>query len=124
MNESPAGRAGEIDHVVTGPPALDGTSAVIATPVVSERVDDEYEMFGTLRAALTVMLITNVDDPAELVAVTVWFVAAAVAVGVPEIWPVFELNDSPAGRAGETDHEAAGDPEFVGSSDAMAELTT
>jgi hypothetical protein len=71
LKASPAGRAGEIDQVETGPPEFDGTSAVIATPVVSERVDDEYEMFGALRAALTVMLITKVDDPAEFVAVTV-----------------------------------------------------
>jgi hypothetical protein len=47
-----------------------------------------------------------------------------VAVGVPEIWPVFELNESPAGRAGDTDHEAAGDPVLVGRSDAMAVFTT
>ena len=50
--------------------------------------------------------------------------AAAVADGVPEICPVFELNESPAGSAGDTAHDAAGEPVFVGSSDAIAVFTT
>jgi hypothetical protein len=51
-------------------------------------------------------------------------VADAVAVGVPEIWPVFELKESPEGRAGEIDHDAAGEPVFVGRRDAMGVFTT
>jgi hypothetical protein len=71
LKDNPAGRAGETDHVLTGPPEFEGTRAVMAAPVVSESEDEEYEMFGALSAALTVMLIVNVDGPAEFVAVTV-----------------------------------------------------
>ena len=48
----------------------------------------------------------------------------AVAVGVPEIWPVFELKERPAGRAGDTDQEVAVEPALVGSNDEIAVLTT
>ena len=51
--------------------------------------------------------------------------AAAVArVGVPEICPVFELNEIPAGSAGLTDHDVTGEPEFVGRRLVIAVPTT
>ena len=53
-----------------------------------------------------------VDVPPELVAVTVYDVAACVAVGVPLIRPVDELNDRPDGSAGEMEYDRAGPPEF------------
>ena len=36
------------------------------------------------------------------------------AVGVPEIAPVVESRERPAGREGETDHEVTGPPLAVG----------
>ena len=36
------------------------------------------------------------------------------AVGVPEIAPVVESRERPAGREGETDHEVTGPPLVVG----------
>ena len=81
-------------------------------------------MLGADSDAATVMLMTKVDEPALLVAVTVWFVAEAETVGVPEIWPVLLLKDTPAGNAGLTVHDVAGDPELVGSRLVMAVPTT
>ena len=68
--------------------------------------------------------MTNVEEPALLVAVTVWFAAVAAMVGVPEIWPVLLLNEMPAGSEGLTDHDVAGDPVFVGRRLVMAVPTT
>ena len=51
-----------------------------------------------------------VEVPPELVAVTVYDVDACVAVGVPLMRPVDELNDSPDGSAGEMVYDCAGPP--------------
>ena len=43
-----------------------------------------------------------------------------MAVGVPEIAPVEESSESPAGREGETDQEVTGPPLAVGVTVVMA----
>ena len=53
-----------------------------------------------------------VEVPPEFTAVMVCEVADWVAVGVPLTSPVEELNDSPAGSAGEMEYDAVGPPEL------------
>ena len=60
--------------------------------------------------------------PPELLAVTVYVAVEVITVGVPEIVPVDESNDKPAGNAGETDHEVTAPPEDVGVALVIAEL--
>ena len=38
-SDSPAGRDGETDHVVTGPPLVVGVTVVIAVPLVNVKED-------------------------------------------------------------------------------------
>ena len=52
--------------------------------------------------------------PPVLVAVTVYDADAVTAVGVPEIVPVEESKDRPAGSVGETDQVATVPPLVVG----------
>jgi hypothetical protein len=51
----------------------------------------------------TTILTTAVADPALFQAVTVKFVAAAVAVGAPEMIPEAASSTSPEGSAGDTE---------------------
>ena len=67
----PVGRAGLIDQPEAGPPTFVGISAAMATDCVKVTDAFGYEMSGAASDAVTVMLITNVSDPAEFVAVTV-----------------------------------------------------
>ena len=50
--------------------------------------------------SFTVITISKVVEPPELVAVTVYVVCVRIAVGVPEILPVEELKKSPVGNEG------------------------
>ena len=53
--------------------------------------------------SFTVTVKANVLEPAALMAVTVYWLAADVIDGVPEITPVPVLRDNPLGRGGETE---------------------
>ena len=64
--------------------------------------------------SLTWMVNVAVPLPPALVAVIVYDVDEETAVGVPPTAPVLLLNVSPAGSAGEIDHEATGPPLAVG----------
>ncbi len=70
-----------------------------------------------LPAAATTIVSVAVELPAALVAVTVYVADEDVAVGVPLIRPVAELNDNPAGSDGEIVQEFEVPPEFVGVSE-------
>ena len=59
--------------------------------------------------------------PPVLVAVTVYDADAVTAVGVPEIVPVEESKDRPAGSVGETDQETTVPPKAEGVADVIAE---
>jgi hypothetical protein len=59
--------------------------------------------------------------PPVLVAVTVYDADAVTAVGVPEIVPVEESKDRPAGSVGETDQETTEPPKAEGVADVIAE---
>ena len=67
------------------------------------------------------MVAVEVRDPL-FVAVIVYVVEELVAVGVPEIRPLLELIESPAGKAGEIDHDVAGPPVLVGDKLLIAEF--
>ena len=58
--------------------------------------------------------------PPELLAVTVYVALEEVVVGVPEMAPVEESSDSPAGREGETVQDVTGPPFAVGVTVVMA----
>ena len=67
----------------------------------------------TGNGSLTVMVTVAVSYPLELLALTVYAVCEESAVGVPEIAPVDEDNERPAGREGEIDQDVT-DPVTVG----------
>lgn len=60
-----------------------------------------YEIDGTL--ATTAKLMTVVTLPAAFVAVTVWFVAVLMRVGVPVMEPFCVLKERPIGNVPEID---------------------
>ena len=70
--------------------------------------------------SLTTMVRSAVVLPPVLVAVTVYVAEEVTAVGVPEIAPVEESNDRPAGSDGETDQEVTAPPLVVGVTVVMA----
>ncbi len=82
-------------------------------------LDGEIEISGKDTDACTVIEIAAELLPALLVPVIVYVVAEEDALGLPEIFPLDVLNDSPDGKVGEMLHEVAGDPEFEG---AMLEI--
>ena len=71
VNDKPAGRDGLIDQLDDGPPTFEGISGVMDTSCVNVKEAAEYAMSGRASASATVMLMTKVSLPAELVAVTV-----------------------------------------------------
>ena len=111
--ERPAGSEGETDQEVTVPPLEVGVTVVIAVPLVSVNefglnVRDEGAM------SLTTMVTSSVVLPPVLLAVMVYVAEEVTEDGVPEIAPVEESRESPAGSEGETDHEVTGPPLMVG----------
>ena len=109
----PLGRDGEIDHVMTVPPPVDGVTAVIAVPFVKVNGFPLYVMEdGATSLTTTVMVV--VPLPPVLVAVTVYVAEEVIAVGVPEISPFEVEKVRPAGRDGDIDHEVTAPPLAVG----------
>ena len=101
-NESPAGRDGETDQDVTGPPLADGVTVVMAVPLV------KVNEFGVNvkedgATSLTTMVTSAVVLPPVLVTVTVYVAEEVTAVGVPLISPVDVLSERPAGSEGDTE---------------------
>ena len=69
---------------------------------------------------MTTMVTSSVVLPPVLLAVTVYVADEVTAVGVPEIAPVDESSDRPAGNEGETDHVVMVPPLAVGVTVVMA----
>ena len=118
-SDSPAGREGETDQDVTGPPFAVGVTVVMAVPFVSVnelglKVSEEGA------TSLTTMVTSAVVLPPVLLAVTVYVAEEVMLVGVPLMAPVEESSDSPAGREGETDHEVTVPPLELGVTVVMA----
>jgi hypothetical protein len=59
-------------------------------------------------------VIATESLPPVLLAVTVYVADEVIAVGVPEISPVVESRERPAGRVGDTVHEVTAPPLDVG----------
>ena len=68
--DNPAGRDGETDQEVTGPPLEDGVTAVIAVPFVRVKEFGLYEIEDGA-TSLTSMVTVAVSLPPVLLAVTV-----------------------------------------------------
>jgi len=66
--------------------------------------------------SLTIMVTLAVSLPPVLLAVMVYEADDVMAVGVPEISPVEESRERPAGSDGETDHDVIVPPFAVGKS--------
>ena len=69
---------------------------------------------------MTTMVTSAVVLPPVLLAVMVYVAELVTAVGVPEMAPVEESRERPAGSEGETDHEVMGPPLAVGVTVVMA----
>ena len=69
---------------------------------------------------MTTMVTSAVVLPPVLLAVTVYVADDVMAVGVPEMAPVDESSESPAGSEGETDQPVIGPPLAVGVTVVMA----
>ena len=63
---------------------------------------------------MTTMVTVAVSLPPVLLAVTVYVAEEVTAEGVPEMAPVEESIERPAGRVGESDHEVTVPPLLVG----------
>ena len=118
-SERPAGSVGETDHEVMAPPLTVGVTVVMAVPLVSVNefglyVKDEGAISFTTNVKVVVSL------PPVLLAVTVYVAEEVTAEGVPEMAPVEESMERPAGRVGETDHEVTVPPLLVGVTVVMA----
>ena len=118
-SDSPAGREGETDQDVTGPPFAVGVTVVMAVPFVSVN-ELGLNVSEEGATSLTTMVTSAVVLPPVLLAVTVYVAEEVMLVGVPLIAPVEESIDSPAGREGETDHEVTVPPLELGVTVVMA----
>ena len=118
-SDSPAGREGETDQDVTGPPFAVGVTVVMAVPFVSVN-ELGLNVSEEGATSLTTMVTSAVVLPPVLLAVTVYVAEEVMLVGVPLIAPVEESIDSPAGREGETDQEVTVPPLELGVTVVMA----
>ena len=119
LRDSPAGKAGEIDHETTGPPLAVGVSGVMAVPFSAVK-ELGLNVMPDGAATSTSMVTVVVALPPVLLAVTVYVVDELTAVGVPEIAPVAVSKDRPAGSVGVIDQEMTVPPLDVGVAVVMA----
>ena len=117
--ERPAGSEGETDQPVTAPPLAEGVTVVMAESLVNV---NEFGLYVNEAGAisLTTMVTSAVVLPPVLLAVMVYVAELVTADGVPEMAPVEESRERPAGSEGETDHEVMGPPLAVGVTVVMA----
>ena len=113
MKESPAGKAGEIDHDATGPPLVVGVSGVMAVPFSAVK-ELGLNVMPDGAATSTSMVMVVVALPPVLVAVTVYAVDELSVLGVPEIAPVAVSKERPAESVGVMDQEMTAPPLEVG----------
>ena len=117
--ERPAGSEGETDQPVMAPPLAEGVTVVMAVSLVNV---NEFGLYVNEAGAisLTTMVTSAVVLPPVLLPVMVYVAELVTAVGVPEMAPVEESRERPAGSEGETDHEVMGPPLAVGVTVVMA----
>ena len=117
--ESPAGSEGETDQPVMAPPLAEGVTVVMAESLVNV---SEFGLYVNEAGAisLTTMVTSAVVLPPVLLAVMVYVAELVTADGVPEMAPVEESRERPAGSEGETDHEVMGPPLALGVTVVMA----
>ena len=118
-SERPAGKEGETDQEVMGPPLALGVTVVMAVPLVKVKLLGLY-VSAEGATSLTSMVTSAVVLPPVLLAVMVYVAELVTAVGVPEMAPVEESRERPAGSEGETDQEVMGPPLAVGVTVVMA----
>ena len=116
---NPAGREGETEYDVAVPPLLVGVTVVMAVSLVSVNELGLY-VKDDGATSLTTMVRSAVVLPPVLLAVTVYVAEEVTAVGVPEMAPVVESIERPAGNDGETDQEVTDPPLVVGVTVVMA----
>ena len=117
--ERPAGSEGETDQPVIAPPVAEGVTVVMAVPLVSV---NEFGLYVSAEGAtsLTSMVTSAVVLPPVLLAVMVYVAEEVTADGVPEMAPVEESRERPAGNDGETDQPVIAPPLAVGVTVVMA----
>ena len=117
--ERPAGSEGETDQPVMAPPLAEGVTVVMAESLVNV---NEFGLYVNEAGAisLTTMVTSAVVLPPVLLAVMVYVAELVTVDGVPEMAPVEESRERPAGREGDTDHEVMGPPLAVGVTVVMA----
>ena len=117
--ERPAGSEGETDQPVMAPPLAEGVTVVMAVSLVNV---NEFGLYVNEAGAisLTTMVTSAVVLPPVLLAVMVYVAELVTVDGVPEMAPVEESRERPAGSEGDTDHEVMGPPLAVGVTVVMA----
>ena len=105
---------------------VDGSVVVVVGPdvvVVGGIVVVEGADVVVVAAACTVKVMLKEEEPAPFVPVTAWVDGPPTTEGVPEIRPVADVNERPAGREGVTAHVLTGPPELDGTSADIDEPT-
>ena len=118
--ERPEGSDGETLHDTMLPPLFVAVTDVMAVPVTRFNVEGVNVMDGA--TSLTVKVMLNESEPAELLAQTVYVEAEATAVGVPQNVPLDVPKFKPAGRRPpSSSHVAISPPVLVGVTGEIAE---
>ena len=117
--ERPAGSEGETDQPVIAPPVAEGVTVVMAVPLVRVNESGLY-VSAEGATSLTSMVTSAVVLPPVLLAVMVYVAEEVTADGVPEMAPVEESRERPAGNDGETDQPVIAPPLAVGVTVVMA----
>ena len=68
---SPAGSAGLIDQLTTGPPAVVGVSSVMGTVALNEKLDAPYETCDGAMSSTAIETLPDVVVPPDTIALTV-----------------------------------------------------
>ena len=119
-SERPEGSDGETLQDTMLPPLFETLTDVMAVPVTRFNVEGVNVMDGA--TSLTVKVMLNESEPAELFAQTVYVEAEAIAVGVPQNVPLDVPKFKPAGRRPpSSSHVEISPPVLVGMTGEIAE---
>ena len=119
-SERPEGSDGETLHETMLPPLFVAVTDVMAVPVTRFNEEGVNVMDGA--TSLTVKVMLNESEPAELLAQTVYVDAETIAVGVPQNVPLEVPKFNPAGRRPPSNsHVEISPPVLVGMTGEIAE---
>ena len=119
-SERPEGSDGETLHETMLPPLFVAVTDVMAVPVTRFNEEGVNVMDGA--TSLTVKVMLNESEPAELLAQTVYVDAETIAVGVPQNVPLEVPKFNPAGRRPpSSSHVEISPPVLVGMTGEIAE---